>query len=431
MKKQLVMLTRGDQLPSGCVSNFIARPCALSDSNGLPHKGNKSKATDFFETRYKRFDVIVSAFPSGWIPDSVILEGMFLIQTAPAPGVSTFRQYTDILLNRFIHPHIRAGATEVHVLFDDPDNSIQSPKEIERQKRDNSVHIDSEHECVQIEPEGVVPTDWRGKLLNCRKCKRLLCEFLGQEMIQLVPSKLRENQTFFTAGGFLNQHRNQCWSVTRSGDPQPLPYLWSDAEETDLRIWLHCKHSTGSKKMLYSPDTDVYHIGLPLLEQTSEIYIQLHGRRKDSNRYLHVNKLVQALHSDPDLTQVPVVQRTAILQMVYVATGCDYISYFKGIGKVFFLNVLYQHATFITAGLDPGGSLADITMENTKMGLLAFVRLVGCAYFKKHLTGFRLDTPEALFHSITADSEEKQHRQWLDLIRNTVRERTADESHYV
>ena len=173
----------------------------------------------------------------------------------------------------------------------------------------------------------------------------------------------------------------------------------------------------------------MYHIGLPLLEQTSEIFIQLHGRRKDSNRYLHVNKLVQALHSDPDLAQVPVVHRISILRMVYVATGCDYISYFKGIGKVF-LNVLYQHATFITAGLDPAGSLADITMENTQMGLLAFVRLVGCAYFKKHLTGFRLDTPEAIFRSIRADSQEK-HRQWLDLIRNTVWEKTADESHYV
>ena len=80
-----------------------------------------------------------------------------------------------------IHPHLRAGATEVHVLFDDPDNSTKSPKEIERQKRDNSVHFDSEHECVPIEPEGIVPTDWRGKLLNCRKCKRLLCEFLSQE----------------------------------------------------------------------------------------------------------------------------------------------------------------------------------------------------------------------------------------------------------
>ena len=354
MNKQLVMLTWGDQLPSGCVSNFITRPCALSDSNGLPHNGNKSKATDFFETRYKRFDVIVSAFPSGWIPDSVILEGMFLIQTAPPPGVSTFRQYTDTLLNRFIHPHLRAGATEVHVLFHDPDNSTKSPKEIERQKRDNSVHIDSEHECVPIEPEGVVPTDWRGKLLNCSKCKRLLCEFLSHEMIQLVPSKLRDNQTFFTAGGFLNQHRNQCWSVIRSGVPQPLPYFRSEAEETDLRIWHHCKYSTGSKKMLYSPDTDVYHIGLPLLEQTSEIYIQLHGRRKDSNRYLYVNKLVQALHSDPDLAEVPIVQRTSILQMVYVATGCDYISYFKGIGKVFFLECALSTCYIYYRWLRPG-----------------------------------------------------------------------------
>lgn len=83
-------------------------------------------------------------------------------------------------------------------------------------------------------------------------------------------------------------------------------------------------------KMLYSPDTDVYHIGLHLVEQqVSEVYIQLHGRRKDSHRYLHLNKLVQALHSDPDLAQVPLAQRASILQMVYVVTGCDCISYFR------------------------------------------------------------------------------------------------------
>lgn len=169
------MLTWGDQLPPGCVSNFIAHPCALSVPNGVPHKGNKSKATDFFETRYKKY---VIAFPCGWIPQSVILEGMFLIQTAPPPGVSTFKQYTDMFLSRFVNHHLRAGAIQVHVLFDDPDNSTQSPKEIERQKRDSSAHADSEHECLQINPQGVVPADWRSKLVNCRKYKRLLCEFL-------------------------------------------------------------------------------------------------------------------------------------------------------------------------------------------------------------------------------------------------------------
>ena len=55
-------------------------------------------------------------------------------------------------------------------------------------------------------------------------------------MIHLVPSKLRDNLTFFTAGGFLSHHRNQCWSVSKSGEPQALPYLRSNAEETDLRI---------------------------------------------------------------------------------------------------------------------------------------------------------------------------------------------------
>ena len=64
MKKQLVMLASGEQLPQDCGSNFTPLPCALVSAEGLPTKGNKSKATDFFETRYKQVGVIVSAFPN-------------------------------------------------------------------------------------------------------------------------------------------------------------------------------------------------------------------------------------------------------------------------------------------------------------------------------------------------------------------------------
>ena len=70
-----------------------------------------------------------------------------MMQTAPPPGTTTFRQYTDMLLKRFVQPHLQAGALEVHVLFDDPNNSTQSPKEIERQKRNKSVHLKSDHQC--------------------------------------------------------------------------------------------------------------------------------------------------------------------------------------------------------------------------------------------------------------------------------------------
>ena len=69
---------------------------------------------------------------------------MFLIQTAPAPGILTAKQYADMLFNRIVQPHLTyAGALQVLVLFDDPDNQTESPKEIERHKRDSAAHVES------------------------------------------------------------------------------------------------------------------------------------------------------------------------------------------------------------------------------------------------------------------------------------------------
>lgn len=58
-----------------------------------------------------------------------------------------------------------------------------------------------------------------------------------------------------------------------------------------------------------------------------EVYIQLHGCRKDSHRYIHLNKFIQALCSDPDLSQVPPEKRSSVVQAVYILTGCDYIHF--------------------------------------------------------------------------------------------------------
>ena len=78
MKKQLVLLTRGEKLPQECGTTFIPRPFALVGAEELPTKGNKSQTTDFLETRYKRVGVIVSALPNNWVPQSVILEGTYV-----------------------------------------------------------------------------------------------------------------------------------------------------------------------------------------------------------------------------------------------------------------------------------------------------------------------------------------------------------------
>ena len=47
-----------------------------------------------------------------------------------------------------------------------------------------------------------------------------------------------------------------------------LPHLTCSAEEADMRIWLHCTHSIGTKKLVFSPDTDVFHIGMLFLRHT-------------------------------------------------------------------------------------------------------------------------------------------------------------------
>ena len=94
---------------------------------------------------------------------------------------------------------------------------------------------------------------------------------------------------------------------------------------------------------------------------------------------------------------------------------------FHGFGKVTFLKLFYQHAAFISSGLQYPGSLADINGEDQALGFLAFLRLVGTAYFKANLGVFTQRTPQALFNSLYNPtlSMEEQHEAWLDMVRST------------
>ena len=61
--------------------------------------------------------------------------------------------------------------------------------------------------------------------------------------------------------------------------------------------------------------------------------------------------------------------------------------------KDIFLRYFYQHAEFISSGKhNLPGTLADVDIEGNKInsGFLAFLRLIGTVYFKKHSSGFPL-----------------------------------------
>ena len=63
-------------------------------------------------------------------------------------------------------------------------------------------------------------------------------------------------------------------AITNSGI-QEHAELSSDAEEADTRVWLHAFRSVGHRKLIFSPHTDVYCIGLPLLDtELHDLYVQ-------------------------------------------------------------------------------------------------------------------------------------------------------------
>ena len=60
----------------------------------------------------------MSMFPGGWVPESVVMEGMFLINMHQSTSHPLY--YTQFLVRRFAVPHCVKGAKEVHIVFDSP-----------------------------------------------------------------------------------------------------------------------------------------------------------------------------------------------------------------------------------------------------------------------------------------------------------------------
>ena len=400
---------------------YLELPRAICTPNGEPHKGQKSYTTKFLEKRYQARAVIVSMFPGGWIPDTVVLEGMFLINTTPLATHATMKDYVLFILRRFAFPHFVKGATQVHILFDDPGRQPHTPKAIEQSRRDAAHVVPDDHQHWEFSDSSGIPNKWR-EHLNCRACKRQLVVYLGHALIQSATAgALRDNQSLVIAGCFEESHRGQALSVSNSG-VQCCPNLRSDVEESDSRIWLHALHSAG-RKLIFSPDTDVYHIGLTLLDpQQQDVYVQLSPANSLDIRLLHLNGVLKSLEDDPDLALVPMPWPPKVLQTLFICTGCDYVSFFAGIGKATFMRHFFENASFITSTQEVPGALADTASDVMKQGFLAFLRLIGTTYFKKHLAAFTHKTPRALYLSLSCSNvtPDQQHRKWIDNIRDAI-----------
>ena len=150
---------------------------------------------------------------------------------------------------------------------------------------------------------------------------------------------------------------------------------------------------------------------------------------------MHLHKLADLLHRDPELVHIPPTQITGIIQTLFVCTGCDYVSCFSAYGKATFLKAFFEKADFISNTNTGHLSTIHATLqEHTENGFLAFIRLVGCVYFKKHRNAFIGNTPESLFHSFPTDdihNNVQHHYKWLDYICQKIWDRVTFEDEMI
>ena len=337
--------------------------------------------------------------------------------------------------------YVRNGAKEVHVVFDDPGawacpgSLPNTPKQFEHLHRDQQ-HIKEDHSCMELSLDSLIPKNWRENILSCRKCKRRLVVLLSKFFLATILQNLAPNQKFVTAGGFEGiDHKG--YAVQQLDIPQCEPLLTSNGEETDTRLWLHVKHSAGLNKLVLSPDTDVYHIGLLLVANTGlKVLVKISPIGSKQTWFLDIQALIHAFENDPDLASLPRLSIPIIMEMVYVCTGCDYVSFFHGLGKASFMNALYRCAEFITADKnDIPGSLSNFDELSSEDGFLSFLRLIGCGHFIEHKSEFLpcYHTPQSYFNSFFKDgqSPREHHFKWLDDLRNRIWEEIKYEEEMV
>lgn len=156
------------------------------------------------------------------------------------------------------------------------------------------------HNCTDFCSDLAVPKNWRS-VLGCRNCKKKLTEYIADDMLKLITHTLRPHQQFIANAG------SQPYATTLAKPYQLRTDLETNADEADMRIWLHCKKSCGVHKLIFSPDTDIYHIGLPIMSSfiECEIIVQPSKHTDEKARYLHMNNFIAAINNDPDLSQIP------------------------------------------------------------------------------------------------------------------------------
>ena len=158
IRRKIAFANKTGTMPDVIGEQYIEQPRALCNENSVPLNGQKSSVTKFYQSRYKGSTLITRTQNSEWVPDSVIIEGMFIINTKPLTSHKTMAIKLWGIFDPEVHltSFFWRGSTQVHVLFDNPGQLEENPKVFEQARRDSGC-TSVEHLCWILFDEAEVP----------------------------------------------------------------------------------------------------------------------------------------------------------------------------------------------------------------------------------------------------------------------------------
>jgi len=228
--------------------------------------------------------------------------------------------------------------------------------------------------------------------LSSGKTKSNLLTFLLSDWCESLPGQLKDDQTLILAS-----QDGSAVKVTKTLNREDIIPLYSDHQEADTRMFVHCEYITNqssdsnnsSKRIIvFSPDTDVavlcwYHF--------SQLSIQghwFHTGTGGKRRFIPLHEAV-----GPDVCN--------LLPAMHALTGCDSTSNLNGIGRKGGFTTMKKHKDY-PVGLKNLGTDCTAISDET---LTVSFKFIGVLYgeatsnlnhlrFKEHLESSKLPPTE-------------------------------------
>ena len=229
----------------------------------------KTKKADLL-AELEKDTTYVNSFPKS---SCTIVDGMALVQKVKCVGL-TFDKAADEIFNAPLSS--ANGSTRIDVVFDI--NKDESIKNVERNRRCSDT----------LSFKKIVGTNvirqWNS-FLGDNNNKNSLVHFLVDNWREYT---MPVNKVIYATIG------DKCICLS---DSMNTPTLLCKQEETDTRIFLHCKHASARFRevIIHTPDTDVFVLALGFARLLNcELFIKTGV--KDKNINISISRIIRPLH---------------------------------------------------------------------------------------------------------------------------------------